>query len=114
MLLETDKYKIGQIFKKYRKLMKLTQFELAEKIGLNEKQISRIEAGLNYPTYMTFSKIINVLAINIADFDTETQQPNNNYHTTLINLIKTSDEDELKMYINVIKAMKKNIKNIKK
>ena len=53
MILETDKKIIGNKFKEYRKSKQLTQFELAEKVGLNEKQISRIEAGLNYPTYLT-------------------------------------------------------------
>lgn len=50
MILENDKKIIGNKFKEYRKSKQLTQFELAEKVGLNEKQISRIEAGLNYPT----------------------------------------------------------------
>ena len=65
MILETDKKIIGNKFKEYRKSKQLTQFELAEKVGLNEKQISRIEAGLNYPTYLTFVKLLDVLDVNI-------------------------------------------------
>ena len=68
MILETDKKIIGNKFKEYRKSKQLTQFELAEKVGLNEKQISRIEAGLNYPTYLTFVKLLDVLDVNILDF----------------------------------------------
>ena len=40
MLLETDKALLGKKFKHYRKMKKKTQFKLAEKVGLNEKQIS--------------------------------------------------------------------------
>ena len=68
MLLETDKALLGKKFKHYRKMKKMTQFKLAEKVGLNEKQISRIESGLNYPTYITFVKLIEVLEIDINYF----------------------------------------------
>lgn len=34
MLLESDKVVIGRKFKEYRKSKRLTQFELAEKVGL--------------------------------------------------------------------------------
>ena len=91
MLLETDKNKIGQIFKKYRKSMKLTQFELAEKVGLNEKQISRIEAGINYPTYTTFVNLVNTLGIDISDFDTENREHSSKNESAIINFIKNSD-----------------------
>lgn len=94
MLLETDKAIIGKKFREYRKSKHLTQFELAEKVGLNEKQISRIEAGLNYPTYLTFVKLIN-----------------NPLQDEVIHLIKNASEAELKVYIDVLKSLKKNFKN---
>ena len=94
MLLETDKAIIGKKFREYSKSKHLTQFELAEKVGLNEKQISRIEAGLNYPTYLTFVKLTN-----------------NPLQDEVIHLIKNASEAELKMYIDVLKSLKKNFKN---
>ncbi|MCM1264990.1 MAG: helix-turn-helix domain-containing protein [Candidatus Gastranaerophilales bacterium] len=109
MLLETDKKKIGQIFKKYRKDMNLTQFELAEKVGLNEKQISRIEAGLNYPTYMTFVSLIKVLNVNISDFDINNDKEESSALRTFMNMVKTFSEQELKMYSDIIKSIRKNI-----
>ncbi len=88
MLLETDKAIIGKKFREYRKSKHLTQFELAEKVGLNEKQISRIEAGLNYPTYLTFVKLIDVLNINIEDFIQEAPLTNNPLQDEVIHLLK--------------------------
>ena len=111
MLLETDKAIIGKKFREYRKSKHLTQFELAEKVGLNEKQISRIEAGLNYPTYLTFVKLIDVLNINIEDFTQEAALTNNPLQDEVIHLIKNASEAELKVYIDVLKSLKKNFKN---
>ena len=112
MLLESDKVVIGRKFKEYRKSKRLTQFELAEKVGLNEKQISRIEAGLNYPTYLTFIKLLEVLEINISDFIEQAPLTNNPLQDEVINLIKTANDAELKTYLDVLKALKKNFKKL--
>lgn len=114
MILETDKKIIGNKFKEYRKSKQLTQFELAEKVGLNEKQISRIEAGLNYPTYLTFVKLLDVLDVNILDFIQAAPLTNNPLQDEILHLTKNADTTELKTYIDVLKSLKKNFKNIKK
>lgn len=112
MLLESDKVVIGRKFKEYRKSKRLTQFELAEKVGLNEKQISRIEAGLNYPTYLTFVKLLKVLEINISDFIEQAPLTNNPLQDEVMYLIKTANDAELKTYLDVLKALKKNFKKL--
>ena len=62
---------IGEKIKNRRKQIKLTQFELAEKIGLHEKHISRIESGQNFPNLDSFFKIIEILDLKMSDFDTD-------------------------------------------
>ena len=110
MILETDKKIIGNKFKEYRKSKQLTQFELAEKVGLNEKQISRIEAGLNYPTYLTFVKLLDVLDVNILDFVQSAPLTNNPLQDAIMHLTKNADNIELKTYIDVLKSLKRNLK----
>ena len=104
-----DKIFIGQKFKEYRKSKKLTQFQLAEQVGLNEKQISRIEAGLNYPTYITFVKLIEALEINITDFFKNNKTELCKSKQDLESIINHSKEFELKLYLDVIKTIKKNL-----
>ena len=111
MLLETDKVILGKKFRQYRKGLRLTQFQLAELVGLNEKQISRIEAGQNYPTYTTFAKLINVLNINILEFIQEDNIKGNQQKEDLITIIKKSSDFELKMYTDVVKSIRKNLKD---
>ena len=113
MLLETNKQVIGQKIREFRKLKNLTQFELAEKVGLNEKQISRIEMGLNYPTYLSFVKLINVLDIDIANFIKNTSENVSPIANKISHLLKDSNEQELDFYYQVLKTLKLGIQNLK-
>ena len=51
-----SKEKIGEKIKKVRMLRGITQHDLAEKVGLTEKQISKIETGVHYPKFQNFIK----------------------------------------------------------
>ena len=111
MLLETDKEILGKKIRHYRKLKKLTQFELAEKIGLNEKQISRIESGQNYPTYTTFAKLIEVLEIDVKYFVKDNDCEEDFSINEILSIIKKSTNSEIKIYSDTIKSLKKSLKN---
>lgn len=111
MRLETDKKILGQIIRKYRKMKNYTQFQLAELVGLNEKQISRIEAGQNYPTYITFAKLIEALEIKLEDI---TSQDKENPKQNIENILKNSSELEYSMYFDILKSVKSNLNLIKK
>ena len=52
-----NKKSLGEKIKAVRKAKKLTQAQLAELSGTNEKHISKIETGVYFPTYTTLSKI---------------------------------------------------------
>jgi predicted transcriptional regulator len=51
---------LGEI-KEYRKRLNLTQKELAEKAGVSQSYITKIEAGIIEPTYNHARKILGVL-----------------------------------------------------
>jgi len=55
----------GQIIEQARKEVKMTQEELAEKIGADKSYISRIENGKTEPKVSTFYKIIEALGLRI-------------------------------------------------
>lgn len=56
---------VGSLIKKKRKLLKLTQSELACKVGVDPKYISRIETGTSYPSLSIVEKIFGILNIDI-------------------------------------------------
>ena len=55
----------AQILHDARKEVKITQAELASRIGVNKGYISRIENGLTSPNVSTFYRIVNALGLHI-------------------------------------------------
>ena len=61
------KKSLGKNIKKYRKNLNLTQEKLAEIIGIDPKNVSKIENGNNYPSSETISAIAKALNINLYE-----------------------------------------------
>lgn len=71
---------VGGTLKKKRKSMKLTQKKLAEKSGLPQSHISRLETGQHSPSRKTLEKIAKALGVTVGDLDSShrtTQEPVN-------------------------------------
>ncbi|MBQ1408115.1 MAG: helix-turn-helix transcriptional regulator [Eubacterium sp.] len=62
-----DQVKIGQFIQATRKENNLTQEQLAEKLGVSQKSVSRWETGRNMPDISLFPELCKVLDINIAE-----------------------------------------------
>ena len=56
-------YYMGMVLQEARKEERLTQAELAKRIGANKSYISRIENGLIDPTVSTFMRIVDALGM---------------------------------------------------
>ena len=54
---------LGENIQKARKLRGINQQELADAIGINMQSLSKIERGVNYPTFETLEKITNILGV---------------------------------------------------
>jgi len=62
---EAYAYCVGKIIFDARKSEKMTQEELAQKIGTNKSYISRIEHGLIEPSASLFIRIIDALGLRL-------------------------------------------------
>lgn len=62
---EAYSYCVGQIIHDARKQERMTQTELAQKIGTNKSYISRIEKGTIEPGVGIFFRIIDALGLKI-------------------------------------------------
>ena len=51
---------LGNNIQTIRKFKGMKQQELADKIGINMQSLSKIERGVNYPTFDTLEKIMDV------------------------------------------------------
>ncbi|WP_195360703.1 helix-turn-helix domain-containing protein [Phocaeicola massiliensis] len=62
---EAYAYCVGQMISDARKQGKMTQSELAEKVGTNKTYISRIEKGVIEPGVGLFFRIIDALGLKV-------------------------------------------------
>lgn len=100
---------IAKIIKNARKKLGFKQSELAEKVGISEKHLSKIETGKNYPALDNFFKIAEILHLSSKDFwmneDSHISKSKNN----LLQILNTSSEKELDIYIDVINSLRKHL-----
>ena len=71
---EAYSYCVGQIISDARKQEKMTQSELAEKVGTNKTYISRIEKGIIEPGVGLFFRIIDALGLKIESLSCEQKE----------------------------------------
>ena len=107
--MEINKKHIAQIIQDARRNAKLTQAELAEQIGISEKHLSKIETGKNYPALDTFLKILNTLNLTLGDFGLRNVIKNSSNKQFLQNIIDTSSEKQLDIFVDVISALIKYV-----
>lgn len=113
MIIDNKKY-IAKKIKEYRIKQGLTQAELAEKIDIGTKQISRIEVASFYPSLSTFLKIAETLQIDLHDFVNNTPPDENKVKNKLINIIYNATQDELEFYDRLITFANDEVAEIKK
>lgn len=104
-----DKNFIGQKIKEFRKKEKLSQAELAEKVGLSDKHIGRIEAGRYFPNFLNFLNILEVLNISFSDLGLGIKHTDDKNRMELLKLIYTSNDKEINLYLKLIKTLKESL-----
>ncbi len=105
--MNNSKIEIGENIKKNRVIRGITQHELAEKVGLTEKQISKIETGIHYPKFENFVKILGALNITMKEFDMENVSEQSSTLKSILKIIYSANEEELKYYLSLFKTIQK-------
>lgn len=107
----------GQKLKHLRKAKNLTQAQLAELAGANEKHISKIETGVYFPTYTTLTKILKALDLSIEDVGLNFEHINSSespFYTKALQILNSaSSEQELEYYYGQLKQAQKGIDILK-
>ncbi len=57
----------GKVITDHRKELEMTQKELAEKLGVTDKAVSRWENGMNFPDIALMDKIAQTLEISVVE-----------------------------------------------
>lgn len=110
---ETNKIVLGEKIKQQRLRLKMSQFELAERVGIHEKQIYRIESGKNSPSVDNIIKIIDALDMDIRILDYKNIRIFNPIKDEILSLVSDANDDELMLYRDLIKVSRNNLKKHK-
>lgn len=93
----TLKQDLGQRIQKLRKDKKITQEQLAEMVGIDPKNISRIEKGNNYPTAENLTSISKALNVDIYELFVFNSIPLEQMKEEIINSL-SSEKNILHLY----------------
>ena len=92
--------KIGKYISKKRKELKITQEQLAEKLGVTDRSVSRWENGKSMPDVSLFKQLCEVLNITLDELLSGEDKPQSSHET--INYIKYQRKLYLYKLITVV------------
>lgn len=105
---------LGEKIRQIRKSKGLTQEQLAEQIGIDNKHLSRIEKGRHMPTYNIIKRLAKVLDFDIFEIDNMSvdsiKQPDKIYLKSLNILNSAKSDDEKKYYLEALQHAQKGLK----
>ena len=97
---------LGRKIKEIRKSKGYTQTELAEKIDVDSKYLSRIETGLASPSLKTIEKLVEVLPADVGQlFDFSEYKDREQILEELTEKIKICPSENLKLILDFTNMM---------
>jgi len=104
--MKSTKILLGARIKELRKNRAMSQEQLAERIDVDPKHLSRIESGRGYPSLDALENIANVLKIEMKDlFEYQHLDSAEEIEKTIDVLLKSVDENKKKILLKLIKAL---------
>ncbi|MBR1424008.1 helix-turn-helix transcriptional regulator [bacterium] len=91
------KKELGKKIQEIRKQRKLTQEKFAELVGIDPKNVSKIETGLNYPSSETIIAIARVLNVEIYELFVFNDIPYEQMKQEIIDSL-SSEKNVLQLY----------------
>ena len=106
-MLYDDKKFIGSVIRNARRNLYFKQSELAEKVGMSEKNLGNIENGRQFPQVNNFIRLIEVLNLSLEDFGAKTLKPEIKIREDLLQEIYLSSDNEIETLVAILKLIKK-------
>lgn len=101
-----NQQKIGKFISEQRKLKNLTQVELADKLGVSNRTISKWENGNSMPDYSIFNDLCKELDISINELLSGEKLTTENYQKKLEeNIVSTIDYNNKRRNKNIKKVI---------
>ena len=97
---------LGKRIKDLRKARKLTQEQLAEMVDIDQRTLSAIECGINFPTknLIKIAQALNIEIKELFEFDNK-ELSDNEIKQEIINLLEYINSRDLNIVYKLIKSM---------
>lgn len=109
-----DNNNLGDKIKRMRKSKGWTQEQLAEKIGIDNKHLSRIEKGYHNPNYQIIKKLAQIFNFDIRNFEdisiNNISIPDKITLKSMNILNSANSDDEKKYYLEALQHAQKGLK----
>ncbi|MFI3301108.1 MAG: helix-turn-helix transcriptional regulator [Candidatus Gastranaerophilales bacterium] len=105
MKLYDDKKFIGNVIKNARKKAGLNQAQLAEKLGMSDKNLGNIENGKQFPQVNNFFRILEELNISIESFGVQIASNTSAEKDKIFKKILSCDNKILTDYLKAIELV---------
>lgn len=93
----------GQRIKELRNKKGITQYQLAEMVGIDPKHMSHIETGRSFPKADLIEKFANALEVEYPElFNTQHLEDREIIFKKLINYLKNASDSELQVIYKLI------------
>lgn len=101
-----DSLKIGKFIAAERKARALTQRELAERLNISDKTVSKWECGNGLPDVSVMLPLCDILQINVNELLSGERLSEQNYlkkaEENMVNLIKEKEENKKKLILSLV------------
>lgn len=105
---------LGYKIKQMRKSRGWTQEQLVEKIGIDNKHLSRIEKGYHMPNYHIIKKLAQIFNFDIRNFEDisidDIVLPDKITTKSMQILTSASNDEEKKYYLEALQHAQKGLK----
>jgi len=110
--MKNTKELLGARIREIRKSRGMTQEQLAEVINVEQKHVSRIEVGKNYPTIDRLEKIAEALDVSMMTFfDFMHLDDATEYEKNMEVMLKDLDGESQKLALRIMQGIIKTLKS---
>lgn len=96
---------VGRAIGKRRAACKLTQEQVAERLGIGVEAVSRMERGVALPTVVRLSELAEIYDCNISDLLTETSSRASDQANHLAQLLAKMSTADRSMVVDIVETL---------
>ncbi|MFL1553632.1 helix-turn-helix domain-containing protein [Pseudomonas sp. D47] len=101
---------VGRAIAKQRIRSGLTQEEVAERLGIGNEAVSRIERGIVVPNIERLVEFANIFDCEVADLLTEASSRPDDQATRISRLLMTLDHEDRQLIVDMVERLAERLR----